>query len=125
MARIDKVKYDDIYTHKRGWGEEIWIENCEEYCGKILIIEPEKRGSLHFHMNKKETMFLQKGKITLSLIDKDDGKKYEVDLEEGDKILIEPGQVHQIINKTNKEAYLYEFSTKHEESDSYRIVKGD
>ena len=21
---------------KKGWGEEIWIHNDEEYCGKIL-----------------------------------------------------------------------------------------
>lgn len=123
MGEIKKSDWNGIYTHQRGWGFEKWIENLPEYCGKILHIYKGKKGSLHFHMNKKETMFLQKGHVKLRLIDSDKGAEYFVELLPGDKILIPPGQVHQIIGV--EESDLFEFSTVHEESDSYRVQKGD
>lgn len=123
MARIDKKTFGETYTHHRGWGYEKWIENIPEYCGKILHLEAGKKGSQHFHMNKKETMFLQKGLVQLRLVDSDKGEEYIVQLNPGDSILIPPGQVHQIV--ALEESDLFEFSTMHEETDSYRVKKGD
>lgn len=122
MAKIDKVKFEDIYTHKRGWGVEKWIENSDEYCGKLLKLDKGKKCSLHFHMNKMETMFLHSGRVDLRCINPEDGKEYVVSLYPGDKILIPRGQVHQII--ALEESELYEFSTVHEETDSFRVEKG-
>ena len=34
----------------KGWGEEIIIENNENYCGKILVFEPECKFSMHYHI---------------------------------------------------------------------------
>jgi mannose-6-phosphate isomerase-like protein (cupin superfamily) len=124
VAKLEKRALAETYTHPRGWGREIWIENRDEYCGKILQVAAGKRGSLHYHMKKLETMFCLVGKIQLRLIDPDTGKEYFRDLSPGDSILIPRGQVHQIISP-ELDSEIIEFSTKHEESDSYRVQKGD
>lgn len=124
MARITKKSKEQTYTKKRGWGVEYWIENIPEYCGKLLVLEPDKKCSLHFHMNKKETMYLQSGAAFIRCIDPDTGGEYIVYLDPGDSVMIPPGQVHQIVAGAGG-AELFEFSTIHEESDSYRVKKGD
>lgn len=123
MAQLKKKTQAETYTHKRGWGTELWIENRPEYCGKILFLEAGKKCSLHFHMNKTETMFLQEGRVDIDMIDPETGLRYTVNLQPGDSILIPAGQVHQI--HALKASNLFEFSTMHEESDSYRVQKGD
>lgn len=125
MAKLSKKTIATTYTHQRGWGVEYWIENIPEYCGKLLVLEPGKRCSLHFHVNKCETMYLQAGSVMILFIDPDTGKEYEVVLEPGDSIQIPRGQVHQIINMHDGKSLLFEFSTIHDEKDSYRVRKGD
>ncbi len=126
MAEVKKRSLYQVHHQQRGWGKEIWIENIPEYCGKILLVDPMKRGSLHFHFNKKETMFVESGNATIRFIDTETAKEYFVDLFEGDSILIEPGQPHQIINNHSTNVLrLFEFSTIHSETDSKRLVKGD
>lgn len=123
MARLEKRKYDDHHLQPRGWGYEVWIENIPEYCGKVLTVRKGLRGSLHFHLNKLETMFLTRGHVKLRFIDADNGGEYYVELFPGESVKIPRGQVHQII--ALEESDIVEFSTIHEESDSYRIQKGD
>ena len=76
MAKITKKTLENTFRQARGWGHEMWIENLTEYCGKLLIIDKGKKGSLHYHMNKKETMLVQSGVLGLRLIDPDTGKEY-------------------------------------------------
>lgn len=123
MAQLKKRTTDDVHFQKRGWGWEKWIENMPEYCGKILHINKGKKGSLHFHMNKMETMLLTMGSVCLMFIDPDTAAEYFVYLDVGDSILIPRGQVHQII--AIEESEIIEFSTIHEETDSHRVRKGD
>lgn len=121
--KLEKVAAEKQEIHPKGWGKEIWIENIPEYCGKILVFEAGKKCSMHFHSKKKETMFLQSGRMTIELIEPESGKGYSVELEPGDSILIPPNQLHQIC--AVEDSLLFEFSTKHEDSDSYRAWKGD
>jgi len=123
MAQLKKKTLGETYRHERGWGYEIWIENLPEYCGKILHLYKGKKGSLHFHINKLETMHLRNGEIQLRFIDPEKGTEYTVDLHPGDSIQIPRGQPHQII--AIEDSDLFEFSTLHEENDSHRIQKGD
>src|SRR6266702_2818486 len=116
MAQLTKKNTDQTYRHRRGWGFELWIENLPDYCGKILHVDEGKRGSLHFHMKKLETMYLQEGHVRLLLIDPEHGNEYAVELFPGDSIQIPRGQPHQIWGV--KQSVLFEFSTKHEEEDS-------
>jgi oxalate decarboxylase/phosphoglucose isomerase-like protein (cupin superfamily) len=123
MAQLKKKTMAETYHHDRGWGHEKWIENLPEYCGKILHVNAGKRGSLHFHINKLETMLLISGRVDLRLIDPEKGTEYVVELRPRDSILIPRGQVHQIIGV--EESEIVEFSTIHEETDSHRVQKGD
>ena len=47
----------------------------------------------------------------------------EVKLEEGDIVRQRPGQPHQLEAISN--GRIFEVSTQHKDSDSYRVVKGD
>lgn len=43
---------------EKEWGHEIWLANNEKenYCGKILHINQGHTSSMHFHMEKHETL---------------------------------------------------------------------
>jgi len=108
----------------KGWGFEKWIVNCEEYCGKLLYFAKGKRCSWHFHKLKDEVFYVQSGKILVKYSDSDDlTKAAEVILERGDNFHVYTGLKHQMIALEDTE--LFEFSTQHFDSDSYRIEKGD
>jgi mannose-6-phosphate isomerase-like protein (cupin superfamily) len=119
------TKYKNQYRKDRGWGYELWFQNCQEYCGKLLVIHPGKRGSLHYHLKKKETMLVLAGILTMELIDTQTGVLHKFIIENGDSITIEKGQPHRICNDQDHNLEIIEFSTKHEEEDSLRISKGD
>ncbi len=105
----------------RAWGHEEWIANSKFYCGKRLIIKKNHACSLHFHKNKLETMHLQSGKIEIRFRNPFSAEDYVVLLVPGDSIHIHSPAMHQIFAIEDSE--LYEFSTEHEESDSYRVEK--
>ena len=108
----------------KGWGYEKWIVNKEEYCGKLLFFEKGKRCSWHFHKIKDEVFYLQSGKLKVFYSDDDDLETAEsVILEPGENFYIYPGLRHQMLALEDSE--LFEFSTEHFDSDSYRVIKGD
>jgi ADP-L-glycero-D-manno-heptose 6-epimerase len=96
---------------KKEWGSEKWLVN-RDYCGKILILNKGFQCSLHHHKIKDETFYISKGKVLLEL----DGEKHL--LLPGDYKLVMPGQKHRFTGVEDSE--IIEFSTHHEESDSYR-----
>src|SRR5690349_4736676 len=62
--KVSRAAEADI--HKKSWGYEEWITNSIHYCGKRLVFE--KKGgktSLHFHINKRETMWCLKGAFAI------------------------------------------------------------
>lgn len=107
-----------------------------------------KRCSLHYHKNKHETFYIQSGKVivywsdnSVESVEKNAESirnkmvynsheptwflgmlNYDI-LERGTSFVIHPGRIHQIVALEDTE--LFEFSTHHEDSDSYRIVKGN
>jgi mannose-6-phosphate isomerase-like protein (cupin superfamily) len=99
--------------HPKSWGFESWVENCPEYCGKVLVFRAGGKTSMHYHIKKLETMYLRSGKVIIRMEDE------TVPLEPGDKLQIQRFQLHQI--EAIEDSELYEFSTFHEESDSIRI----
>lgn len=108
---------------EKGWGHEKVIYNGETYCGKILSFKEGKKFSLHYHVEKHETWYVIKGKLSLTWIDPTIGKKQGVDLNVGDCVSIPQGVPHQLFAYENSE--VMEVSTPHKDSDSYRIEKGD
>lgn len=108
----------------KGWGFEKWIVNCEEYCGKVLYFVKNKRCSWHYHKLKDEVFYVQSGKILLKYSYSDNIENAEeIVLERGDNYHISRGLRHQMIALEDTE--LFEFSTQHFDSDSYRVIKGD
>ena len=61
LQRDFKMKMDIKHVPK-GWGYEKWIVNCEEYCGKLLFFNKDKRCSWHYHKLKDEVFYVQSGK---------------------------------------------------------------
>ncbi len=107
----------------KGWGKEIIIENNEMYCGKILVFNKGCKFSMHYHMNKDETWWVEYGEFRYSFIDTEQARIQTIDLEGGDVVRQYPGQPHQLEAISN--GRIFEISTHHEDSDSYRILPGD
>ena len=108
----------------KGWGFEKWIHNSNLYCGKLLYFVKGKKCSWHYHKLKDEVFYVHSGKIILYYGDHDSIEKANVViLESGDNFHVQPGLRHRMEALADTE--LFEFSTQHFDSDSYRIEKGD
>ena len=105
------------------WGYELWIHNDEEYCGKSLVFpKKDSHFSMHYHLKKKETWYIQQGSFQFNWIDVENGKHDSKIVKEGDSVLIERGQPHQLIALEN-DSIVFEVSTQHFDEDSYRIYR--
>ena len=108
----------------KGWGYEKWIVNKELYCGKLLFFEKGKKCSWHYHKIKDEVFYLQSGRMIVRFSDEQDIEKAEeMMLMPGMNFYIYPGLCHQM--EALEDSELFEFSTEHFDSDSYRVIKGD
>jgi len=108
---------------EKDWGYELWIDNHNEYCGKLLVFtEVGNHFSMHFHMKKLESWYIASGSFTLKYIMTELGQVDEVVLKEGDCLRIERGQPHQLIAREDNST-IFEVSTEHFDEDSYRIYK--
>ena len=114
----------DINFVPKGWGFEKWIHNSEEYCGKLLYFVKGKKCSWHYHKLKDEVFYVQSGKIIVYYGECDDMDKANVTiLERGDNFHVYRGLRHRM--EAIEDTELFEFSTQHFDSDSYRLEKGD
>ena len=107
----------------KGWGEELIIENNDKYCGKLLIFKAGCKFSMHYHMIKDETWYVDKGSFIYRWIDTETAEVHEQHLKVGDIVRQRPGQPHQLEAIT--EGIIFEVSSTHSDSDSYRVWKGD
>lgn len=112
------------------WGEEKVIVNNDLYCGKILTIMPQYQCSVHYHKNKTETFHVIEGSLeleySLSLDVNDWLNKYKIDkiiLHTGDTYDIKPLTAHRFRTANNQSCSFIEFSTHHDDKDSYRIIE--
>ena len=121
LPRIIKIPMKHV---EKGWGYERWIANGPEYCGKLLFFSKGKRCSWHFHKIKDEVFYLQSGKLKVFYSDSDNLEfAKQIILSPGDNFHVYRGLRHQMLALEDSE--LFEFSTQHFDSDSYRILKGD
>src|SRR3989344_90655 len=110
-------------THKKGWGEELWIINNDKYCGKLLKFNKGATFSDHYHINKDEPWYVLERTLELryyNLVNDDRPTKV---LKPGAVVHIPPSTPHQLA--ALEASTILEVSAPHEESDSYRIGKGD
>jgi len=109
--------------HPKAWGGEMWLCNNEEFCGKRLTIHKGARFSMHFHAKKREVFWVLKGEIHLSWVDPSDAAKISRRMKAGECVEIPRLLPHQIT--AIEDAEVVEFSTHHDEADSYRVAPGD
>jgi mannose-6-phosphate isomerase-like protein (cupin superfamily) len=115
--------------YNKKWGYEIWIENNKDYCGKLLHVEIKKQSSVHYHKNKKETFYIINGNLVLEyseLLDIEswnNNKFNKIILSKGDSFTIEPFLAHRFYCTDSYACDFIEFSTYHDNNDSYRIIE--
>lgn len=110
---------------EKKWGYELWIHNDVDYCGKLLVFNNSgDKFSMHYHMIKDETWYIQKGSFQFDWIDIDEGIRKYTQLMEGDVVEIKKGFPHQLTALTPN-ATVFEVSTQHFDEDSYRIYKNE
>ena len=122
-----KITNTDLSIHDRvipkKWGKEIIIHNDSDYCGKLLVFNEGAKFSMHYHIKKKETWYVQEGKFLIKYINTKNATTNEKELSVGMVVEIERGQPHQLIALTG--GIIFEVSTEHFDEDSYRVWKGD
>lgn len=107
----------------KGWGHEIVFENNELYCGKLLCFHQGAKFSMHYHLIKDETWYVESGEFIYRYINTINADVVEIKLKKGDTVRQRPGQPHQLEALTD--GVIFEVSTQHFDSDSYRVWRGD
>lgn len=121
-TRVERLA--DRHQEQKSWGWEEWIVNNDLYCGKRLHFDVlQGSTSLHFHSKKHETMYVESGNFNINVVDTATGQSCTHYLKQGDSLVIPPNTPHKII-AMSAPSILVEFSTHHENSDSYRIAQG-
>lgn len=108
--------------HIKGWGSEEWIIN-DKYCLKILNFNAGAEFSMHYHIIKDETWYVQSGVLVLEYFDLTNANRRSVELVAGSIVRIPPNTPHKL--KAITTATILEVSTQHFETDSYRIEPGN
>ena len=120
---IYDVKIQHPKRVEKKWGYELWIHNDTDYCGKLLVFSKSgNKFSMHYHMIKDETWYVQKGAFQFDWIDTENGERCYTQIQEGDVIEIKKGLPHQLTALT-EQATVFEVSTQHFDEDSYRIYR--
>jgi mannose-6-phosphate isomerase-like protein (cupin superfamily) len=104
-------------TFKRWGKEETYFNN--EYCLKVITINPSESTSMHFHIEKHESLLVIKGKLTLKYNDGKGGVGEDI-LEPGDAFIIPPGFQHRLCAGSTG-VVIVEASTYDNRKDSIRV----
>ena len=124
MASFD-VKIKQPKRVNKKWGYELWVHNDNQYCGKLLVFtEVGNKFSMHYHMIKNETWYIQNGASQFDWIDTENGERCITQLEIGDVVYIERGLPHQL-TALSPNSIVMEVSTEHFDDDSYRIYRNE
>jgi mannose-6-phosphate isomerase-like protein (cupin superfamily) len=120
---IFDIKIQNPKRVEKKWGYELWIHNDTDYCGKLLVFNNSgDKFSMHYHMIKDETWYVQDGAFQFDWIDTENGERCYTQIQKGDVIEIKKGLPHQLTALTDG-ATIFEVSTQHFDEDSYRIYR--
>jgi mannose-6-phosphate isomerase-like protein (cupin superfamily) len=120
---IYDVKIQTPKRVEKKWGSELWIHNDTDYCGKLLVFNNSgNKFSMHYHMIKDETWYVQNGAFQFDWIDTENGERCYTQLQKGDIVEIKKGLPHQLTALLD-DSTIFEVSTQHFDDDSYRIYR--
>ena len=122
---------DGSYTERlegkvdKAWGYELIFATNDKYCGKIMHFNKAmSKFSMHFHREKDESWYVNKGSFELIYINTKNAEQRSVILQEGETWRNEPLEPHQLIAlEDNSE--IIEVSTPDSVEDNYRVLPGD
>jgi mannose-6-phosphate isomerase-like protein (cupin superfamily) len=122
MANFD-IKIQTPKRVEKQWGYELWIHNDKQYCGKLLVFTNSgNKFSMHYHMLKNETWYVQEGAFQFDWIDTETAERCYTQLQKGDVVYIQKGLPHQLTALIDN-SIVFEVSTEHFDADSYRIYR--
>jgi len=122
MANFN-VKIKEPKRVEKKWGHELWIHNDNQYCGKLLVFTNSgNKFSMHYHMLKNETWYVQEGAFQFDWIDTESAERCYTQLQKGDVVYIQKGLPHQLTSLIDN-SIVFEVSTEHFDDDSYRIYR--
>ena len=122
MANFD-VKIKEPKRVEKKWGHELLIHNDNKYCGKLLVFTNSgNKFSMHYHMIKNETWYVQEGAFQFDWIDTESAERCYTQLHKGDVVYIQKGLPHQLTSLIDN-SIVFEVSTEHFDDDSYRIYR--
>ena len=107
----------------KAWGYEVIFVNNEKYCGKILRFNKDSCFSMHFHIRKEETWYVQSGKFEVETIDTTNAKFTKRILTEGMTHHNDPLVPHRLT--CLEQGTIIEVSTADSVEDNYRVLPGD
>ena len=84
MKRVDKP-----------WGEELWVAHNDAYVLKLIRLNKGTRTSLQYHVQKRETIYIDSGRVRAEL-DGADGRLETSILGAGDVIENPPYRKHRL-----------------------------
>jgi mannose-6-phosphate isomerase len=90
------------------WGYELHFAVTDRYVGKVLFIKAGETLSLQYHNRKDESVFVQSGRLLLT-IDDENGNLVEKVLEPGEAARVTPGTRHRFA--ASVDTTLFEVST--------------
>lgn len=100
------------------WGNEVHLINNSHYCAKYLNFYEGQKFSFHAHHLKREVFMCVQNKFECILSKNGEEEKFIIN--QGDKIEIEPGVLHQV-KAIGGPSTLLEISTIDFPEDSYRF----
>tara|TARA_Y100001970_G_scaffold291695_2_gene429875 strand:- start:2082 stop:2582 length:501 start_codon:yes stop_codon:yes gene_type:complete len=115
MGKSGKVEPSII---PKRWGYEKIYQNNKEYCSKLLVINKEQQTSMHFHIDKHETLVVVEGVLAVDYISKKHNTTIFVKPLEA--FVIAPGLPHRL-RALEEDVKLIESSMPSFDTDSIRI----
>lgn len=115
------IKVELPHEYIKSWGTEVWFENNDLYCGKLLTIYKgfwSSKGKFHYHKIKDETFYVIYGSLHLDVeIDK---VIKTITLDPHSSFRVKPGVKHRFTCAGGLVCQFIEVSTTHRDDDSYR-----
>jgi len=106
---------ENVKEVEKVWGKEVWLVNCDKYCGKLLYLDKGAVSSMHYHKVKQETFYALGGQVGLHIA----GKDYMLNPYSRPKTIY-PKQKHQFIGLSDN-IIILEISTHHSDNDVVRL----
>lgn len=116
------AKAQGVEYHPKLWGGELWLENNDLYCGKLLYLKEGYVSSIHYHQQKDETFVALEGVVIVEIYDMN-GTLLETLPLRGwahDKVRLEPFTPHRFYVEEGRGVVL-EVSTPHSDEDVVRL----